>query len=92
MQQEETTHRSTASALRRVLSEPQPDPSHRKVAKVLERAIAPDMMPVRLQVDDQEVETVQYVTELAEITRHRSASTHTDGIKWRTRSHKTWEI
>ena len=92
MQQEETTHRSTASALRRVLSEPQPDPSHRKVATVLERAIAPDMMPVTLQVDDQEVETVQYVAELAEITRHRSTSTHTDGIRWRTRSHKTWEI
>jgi hypothetical protein len=92
MQQEETTHSSTASVLRRALSEPQPDPSHRKVATVLERAIAPDMMPVTLQVDDQEVETVQYIAELAEITRHHSAATHTDGIKWRTRSHKTWEI
>lgn len=59
---------------------------------VLERAIAPDMLPVTLQVDDQEVEMVQYVAELAEIARHQGASTHTDGINWRTRSHKTWEI
>ena len=59
---------------------------------MLERAIAPDMMPVTLQVDGQELETVQYIAELADIARHHSALTHTDGIKWRTRSHKTWEI
>ena len=92
MQQEETTHSSTASVLRRALSESQPDPTHRKVAMVLERAIALDMMPVTLQVDDQEVEMVEYIAELAEITRHHSAATHTNGIKWRTRSHQTWEL
>ena len=92
MQREDTTHGSTESALRQALSELQPDPSHRKIARVLERAIAPDMLPVTLQVDDQEVEMVQYVAELAEIARHQSASMHTAGINWRTRSHKTWEI
>ena len=91
MQQEEITYSSTASVLRRALSKPQPDPSHSKVAAVLERAIAPDMMPVTLQVDDQEVETVQYIAELAEIIRHRGAATPTNGVKSRKRSHQTWE-
>ena len=92
MRREETTHRSTESVLRQALSELQPDPSHRKIARVLERAIAPDMLPVTLQVDDQEVEMVQYVAELAEIARHQSATTHTNGNNWRTRSHQAWEI
>jgi antitoxin component of RelBE/YafQ-DinJ toxin-antitoxin module len=92
MQQDETTHKLPASALKRVLNETLTGPSHQKVATVLERAIAPDMLPVTLQVDDQEVETVQYIAELAAIAHHHSAPTHTDGIKWRTRSHRTWEI
>lgn len=92
MQREETIPRSKESVLRQALSELQPDPSHRKIARVLERAIAPDMLPVTLQVDDQEVEVLQYVAELAEIARHQSAVTHTNGINWRTRSHQVWEI
>ena len=92
MPQDETTHSSTSSALKRVLNETLSDPSHRKVATVLERAIAPDMLPVTMQVDDQEVETAEYIAELAAIARHHSTLAHTDGITWRTSSHRTWEI
>jgi cysteine sulfinate desulfinase/cysteine desulfurase-like protein len=54
------------------------DRSRQLVARLLERAIAPDILPVAIQVGEQEVDTAQYIAELADIARNPGALTATD--------------
>lgn len=42
----------------------------RGMAKVLERAIAPDLVPPSVRLDDSQVDTATYIAELADIARH----------------------
>lgn len=61
------------------------DRSRQIVARLLERAIAPDLLPVTIQVGEQEVDTAQYIAELADIARNPGALTATnDDHRWST--------
>jgi hypothetical protein len=45
--------------------------SSRGVIKVLERALAPDLVPKSVMIGGKKVDTVQYIAEIADIARHR---------------------
>lgn len=42
----------------------------RGMAMVLERAIAPDLVPPSVELDDTQVDTATYIAEVADIARH----------------------
>jgi hypothetical protein len=79
MQQEDTTQSATAPpSSEQSLGMSWPDSSYQKVARVLERAIALDLLPASVKLGNTEIDTEQYIAELADIARHS------------TKPHKTW--
>lgn len=47
--------------------------SRRRMARVLERAIDPEALPAFVMLGNQEVDTAEYIAELADIARLRDA-------------------
>jgi hypothetical protein len=52
--------------------------SKRGVAKVLERAIALDLVPPTVKLGAREIDTATYIAECADIARHRGSRSTTD--------------
>ncbi len=51
--------------------------ANRRVAKVLERATAPSILPDSVQLGGKQVDTVQYIAELSEVARHSGTGSNT---------------
>jgi hypothetical protein len=47
--------------------------SQRGIAKVLERAIAPDLVPPAVKLGKRQIDTAAYISELAGIARHQGS-------------------
>jgi hypothetical protein len=61
-----------------------PEPhAPRGMAKVLERALAPDLLPPVVTLGDRQVNTASYIAEFADIARHRGPWATTGGaVPW----------
>lgn len=55
--------------------------SRGRVARVLERAIDPDALPVSVKLGNQEVDTAEYIAELADIARLRCPPASGDAVE-----------
>lgn len=51
--------------------------SNQRVAKVLERATAPSILPDSVQHGDKQVDTLQYIAELSEVARRSGTGSDT---------------
>ena len=54
--------------------------SNQRVAKVLERAIAPSILPDSVQLGDKQVDTAQFIGELSDVAHHSGTENERDQL------------
>ena len=54
--------------------------SNQRVAKVLERATAPSILPDSVQLGDKQVDTAQFIAELSDVAHHNGTESERDQL------------
>jgi hypothetical protein len=79
MKQEDATHDLAVRSPGSLAGALEPS-SNQRVAKVLERATAPSIVPDSVQLGNKQVDTAQYIAELGEVARHSGTWSERDTV------------